>query len=164
MLLAFCLKRRISMFRMLQRLSRGRVALHKGDIPKVLEECCPRLLFWGGLTCYTSCVACARIRDAGVFACLSDLIRVGRMGRPGTSLRTTFTRSDLTTVYRIAIVSLLHSCPRTTMGGPHYIITILRYSSRGRPIVNQHRECSRLASQQRTRSRKCMYTTSRQSL
>jgi hypothetical protein len=35
--LAFCLKRRISMFRKLQRLSRGRVALSKGDIPKVRE-------------------------------------------------------------------------------------------------------------------------------
>ncbi|KAI0001979.1 hypothetical protein BJV77DRAFT_938483 [Russula vinacea] len=34
MSLAFCLKRRISMFRKLQRLSRGRVALRKGDIPK----------------------------------------------------------------------------------------------------------------------------------
>lgn len=32
--LAFCLKRRISIFRKLQRLSRGRVALSKGDIPK----------------------------------------------------------------------------------------------------------------------------------
>ena len=35
--LAFCLKRRISMFKKLQRLSRGRVALSKGDIPKVRE-------------------------------------------------------------------------------------------------------------------------------
>lgn len=35
MSLAFCLKRRISVVRKLQRLSRGRVALHKGDVPKV---------------------------------------------------------------------------------------------------------------------------------
>jgi len=36
--LAFCLKRRISMFRKLHRLSRGRVALRKGDIPKHVHE------------------------------------------------------------------------------------------------------------------------------
>jgi len=35
MTLAFCLKRRISMLIKLQRLSRGRIALRKGDIPKV---------------------------------------------------------------------------------------------------------------------------------
>jgi hypothetical protein len=39
---------------------------------------------------FTSCVACARIHDAGVHACLSDLLRVptqgrrpGRMGQAG---------------------------------------------------------------------------------
>jgi len=36
--LAFCLKRRISMFRKLHRLSRGRVALRKGDIPRHVHE------------------------------------------------------------------------------------------------------------------------------
>lgn len=35
MALALCLKRRISVVRKLQRLSRGRVALRKGDVPKV---------------------------------------------------------------------------------------------------------------------------------
>jgi hypothetical protein len=39
-----------------------------------------QLLFWEGLTRYTSCVACARIRDAGVFAGLSDLLRVLAQG------------------------------------------------------------------------------------
>ncbi|KAI0307850.1 hypothetical protein B0F90DRAFT_1677822 [Multifurca ochricompacta] len=38
MSLAFCLKRRISMFRKLQRLSRGRSALWRGDIPKHVHE------------------------------------------------------------------------------------------------------------------------------
>jgi len=38
MSLAFCLKRRISMFRKLQRLSRGRVALRRGDIPKHVHD------------------------------------------------------------------------------------------------------------------------------
>jgi len=38
MSLAFCLKRRISVVRKLQRLSRGRVALHKGDVPKHVHE------------------------------------------------------------------------------------------------------------------------------
>jgi hypothetical protein len=91
MSLAFCLKRRISMFRKLQRLSRGRVALRKGDSPRVREEYGPTYYSGEGwLTCYTSCVACARIRDAGVFACLPDLLRVltqgrreGRMGQAG---------------------------------------------------------------------------------
>ncbi|KAH9982516.1 hypothetical protein BGW80DRAFT_1263695, partial [Lactifluus volemus] len=36
--LVFCLKRRMSMFRKLQRLSRGRVALRRGDIPKRTHE------------------------------------------------------------------------------------------------------------------------------
>ena len=53
MSLAFCLKRRISMFRKLQRLSRGRVALRKGDIPKVRHECGPNC-YSGGPTCLTS--------------------------------------------------------------------------------------------------------------
>jgi len=83
--LAFCLKRRISMFRKLQRLSRGRVALSKGDIPKVREA--SRALrsyssFGGGLTCCSpACVACTRIRDAGVFACLFNRLRVLTQGR-----------------------------------------------------------------------------------
>ena len=69
--LAFSLKRRISMFRKLQRLSRGRVALRKGDIPKVREDCGAWLMVREGLTC---CVACARLCDTGVYACLSDFL------------------------------------------------------------------------------------------
>jgi hypothetical protein len=40
------------MFRKLQRLSRGRVAISKGDIPKVREGGmrCYLLIFWSGLT------------------------------------------------------------------------------------------------------------------
>jgi len=36
--LAFCVKRRISVVRKLHRLSRGRVALRKGDVPKHVHE------------------------------------------------------------------------------------------------------------------------------
>ena len=83
--LAFCVKRRISVVRKLHRLSRGRVALRKGDAPKV------RGVYLishhrreGQLTIRA---ACARIRDAGVFARLFDILRVlaqrctpGRLG------------------------------------------------------------------------------------
>jgi len=87
--LAFCLKRRISMFRKLQRLSRGRVALSKGDIPKVRERGLalrPYFIVRGegwliNLLFHLRCVACTRIRDAGIFACLSGCLRVLTQGR-----------------------------------------------------------------------------------
>ena len=96
MSLAFCLKRRISMFRKLHRLSRGRVALRKGDIPKVRRPTqtppfCDdwRLIkFW-----LASHIACARIRDTGILTYLSDFLRIltqrriqGRVGQAGYAL------------------------------------------------------------------------------
>ena len=70
------------MFRKLQRLSRGRVALRKGDIPKVRSGTKSSLASFflfiteklTGTTTFflIFCAACARIRDAGVFACLFD--------------------------------------------------------------------------------------------
>jgi hypothetical protein len=86
--LAFCLKRRISIFRKLQRLSRGRVALSKGDIPKVREGgpgVAAYFIVRGrlaiSLAVHLLCVACTRIRDAGIFACLSGCFRVLTQGR-----------------------------------------------------------------------------------
>jgi hypothetical protein len=79
------------MFRKLQRLSRGRVALSKGDIPKVRKggrDGVGSLPYRSGgkgltllFTCLFACVAYTRIRDAGIFSCLSDCLRVLTQGR-----------------------------------------------------------------------------------